>query len=143
VTLGKYFSHPSLVMYSFAIPPIKLKLALQIGGELLRVNHLDESLGWASQKYRAGVRSYLLLFYAGAQRCCSFHRPRQCAQLCGDKTVFVTQTCILWIFFIQFFCAGSHSKHRWRCSYNCSNLLGIQNYCNERFRDFSKATQCD
>jgi hypothetical protein len=26
VTLRKYFSHPSLVMYSFATPPIKLKL---------------------------------------------------------------------------------------------------------------------
>ncbi len=32
VTLEKYFSHPSLVMYSFAIPPKKLKLAQQIGG---------------------------------------------------------------------------------------------------------------
>ncbi len=26
VSLQKYFSHPSLVMYSFATPPIKLKL---------------------------------------------------------------------------------------------------------------------
>ncbi len=27
----KYFSHPSLVIYSFATPPIKLKLGQQIG----------------------------------------------------------------------------------------------------------------
>jgi hypothetical protein len=32
VTLRKYFSHPSLVMYSLATPPIKLKLWQQIGG---------------------------------------------------------------------------------------------------------------
>jgi hypothetical protein len=43
VTLQKYFSHPSLVMYSFANPPIKLKLAQQIGGGLLIANHLDIS----------------------------------------------------------------------------------------------------
>jgi hypothetical protein len=41
VTLRKYFSHPSLVMYSFVTPPIKLKLGQQIGGGLLIVNHLD------------------------------------------------------------------------------------------------------
>jgi hypothetical protein len=41
VTLPKYFSHPSLVMYSFATPPIKLKLGQQIGGGLLIVNRLD------------------------------------------------------------------------------------------------------
>jgi hypothetical protein len=35
VTLQKYFSHPSLVIYSFATPPIKLKLGQQIGGGLL------------------------------------------------------------------------------------------------------------
>jgi hypothetical protein len=43
VTLSKYFSHPNLVMYSFAIPPIKLKLGQQIGEELLIANHLDQS----------------------------------------------------------------------------------------------------
>jgi hypothetical protein len=32
VTLQKCFSHPSLVIYSFATPPITLKLGQQIGG---------------------------------------------------------------------------------------------------------------
>jgi hypothetical protein len=32
VPMRKYFRHPSLVMYSFATPPIKLKLGQQIGG---------------------------------------------------------------------------------------------------------------
>jgi hypothetical protein len=44
VTLRKYFSHPSLVMYSFATPPIKLKPGQQIGGGLLIANHLDQLL---------------------------------------------------------------------------------------------------
>jgi len=38
VTLRKYFSHPSLVLYFFATPPIKLKLGQQIGGGLLIAN---------------------------------------------------------------------------------------------------------
>jgi len=42
LTLQIYFSHPSLVNYFFATPPIKLKLELQIGGGLLRANHLDQ-----------------------------------------------------------------------------------------------------
>ncbi len=43
VTLQKYFSHPSLVIYFFPIPPIKLKLGLQIGGKLLVATQLDQS----------------------------------------------------------------------------------------------------
>jgi hypothetical protein len=47
VTMWKYFSHPSFVVYSFATPPRKLKLGQQIGGRLLITNHLDQSLWWA------------------------------------------------------------------------------------------------
>jgi hypothetical protein len=32
MSLRKHFSHPSLVMYSFATPPIKMKLRQQMGG---------------------------------------------------------------------------------------------------------------
>jgi hypothetical protein len=39
--LQKYFSHPSLVIYFFATPLIKLKLGQHIGGELLIANHLE------------------------------------------------------------------------------------------------------
>jgi hypothetical protein len=42
MTLQKYFSHLSLVVYFSPTPPIKLKLGLEIGGELLIANHLDE-----------------------------------------------------------------------------------------------------
>jgi hypothetical protein len=41
VTLQKYFSHPSLVIYFFAG---RTELGQQIGGELLKANHLDQSL---------------------------------------------------------------------------------------------------
>jgi hypothetical protein len=33
---------------------------------------------------------------------------------------FLSQTDILWIFFIQFYCAGSDTEHHWRCSYSAS-----------------------
>jgi hypothetical protein len=49
--LQKCFSHPSLVIYVFATPPIKLKLGYQICEGLLIANHLDESLWWANQKH--------------------------------------------------------------------------------------------
>jgi hypothetical protein len=35
-------------MYSFAAPPIKLKLGQQIGAGLLKANHVDQSLWWAT-----------------------------------------------------------------------------------------------
>ncbi len=60
MSLRKYFSHPSLVVYSLATPPIKLKLGQQIGGGLLIANHLDRSLSWANNKHWAPVRWYLL-----------------------------------------------------------------------------------
>jgi len=47
-------------MYSFATPPIKLRLGQQIGGGLLITNHLDQSLWWANQKHWEAVRSYLV-----------------------------------------------------------------------------------
>jgi hypothetical protein len=69
VTLRIFYSHPSLVMYSFATPPIEtllqpqlLKLGQQIGGGLLIANHLDQSWWWVNQKHWA-VRWYLLHFF--------------------------------------------------------------------------------
>jgi len=43
VTLQKYFSHPSLVVYFFPTPTIKLKLGLQMGGRLQIATHLDRA----------------------------------------------------------------------------------------------------
>jgi len=94
-----------LVMYSFATPPIKLKLGEQIGKGLLIANHLDESLWSNNQKYSAvAIRSYLLHSFLEVH---SLYQPQQRAQLCGAKTIFLSQTSISWIVFIQFYCAGS------------------------------------
>jgi len=62
VTLQKYFSHASLVIYLYWTPPKKLKLRLQIGGRLLLTNHLDQPSWLANQTQTQGaaVRSYLL-----------------------------------------------------------------------------------
>jgi hypothetical protein len=58
---------------------------------------------------------------AAPQRwCCTFYWPWEDVQLCGPKTIFLRQTSILLIFFVQFYCAGSHSEHRRRWSkYSC------------------------
>jgi hypothetical protein len=64
VTLQKYFSHPSFITYLFPTPPMKLKLVLQIGGRLLIVNHLDQSLRLANQKQGAFSGRCLVLGFA-------------------------------------------------------------------------------
>jgi hypothetical protein len=67
-TLQKYFSHPSLVICCFAIPPMKLKLGQQKGRGLLIGNHLDKSSWWTNQKHWAAVKSYLLCSFVQVQR---------------------------------------------------------------------------
>jgi hypothetical protein len=62
VTLQISFSRPSLVIYFFSTPPIKLKLGQQICGGLLRANHLEQLLWWATQTHWAAIRSHLLHF---------------------------------------------------------------------------------
>ncbi len=54
MSLQKYFSHASLVLYFFPTPPIKLKLGLQIGGRLLIATHLDQSNYLANQQQVLG-----------------------------------------------------------------------------------------
>ncbi len=44
------------------------------------------------------------------------YQPRQCMQLCRAKTIFLSQTGTIWIFFIQCYCARSYTEHHWRCS---------------------------
>jgi hypothetical protein len=59
VLCHKKFSHPSLIIYFFPTPPIKLKLGLQIGGRLI-TTHLDQSK----------------VSTAGVSLCCAlYHQP--------------------------------------------------------------------
>ncbi len=102
VTLQKNFSHPSLVIYFFPTLPIKLKLGLQIGGRLLIANHLDQSLWLANQKQGAAVRSYLLhSSLAGVRLYCAYYQPQQTVRNCWARTILLSQTGMLWLFFIQ------------------------------------------
>jgi hypothetical protein len=50
---------------------------------------------------------YTLFFSAGAQCCCIIYQLQQSAQLCEAKTIFLSQTGILWMkISIQFYFAG-------------------------------------
>jgi hypothetical protein len=53
----------------------------------------------------------ITLFCAGAHRPCTFHKPPQTVQLCWAKTIFLSQAGMVWLFFIQIYCAGSHTEH--------------------------------
>jgi hypothetical protein len=110
VTPQKYFSHPSLVMYSFATPPIE-----QIGGGLLIANRLDESLWWANRKHWAGARSYLSHFFLQVHSAAAPFTGHGKRPNYVDQNPFPEPNQHTWIFFIQFYCAGSHSEHlrRW------------------------------
>jgi hypothetical protein len=66
---GKVCGNPANIFFTskfsylfFATPPIKLKLGQQIRGGLLRANHLEQLLWWATQTHWAPVRSHLLHF---------------------------------------------------------------------------------
>jgi hypothetical protein len=111
------FSGPSLVIYFFATPPIKMNLGRQIGCGLLIANHLDQLLWCFNEKHLWAVSQiiFITLFSAGAHRCWAFDQRPQTVQLCWARTISVRQTDIFWLSFIPFYWAGSHGKHSWRC----------------------------
>jgi hypothetical protein len=117
MTLHKYLSHPSLVIYFFPTSAIKLKLALQIGGRLLLANHLDQSLWLANEKQGVAVISYLPhSLPTGVRLCCAFYQTQQTLRKCRAKTILLNQRGILWLLFIQIYCARSPTEHCWECS---------------------------
>ncbi len=61
---------------------------------------------------------FITLFSAGAHHCCALYQPLQTVELCWAKTIFLSQAGMFVLFFVQFYCAGSHTEHHWRCSYN-------------------------
>jgi hypothetical protein len=93
----------------------KTKTGQQIGGGLVIGNHLDRSVWYANQKQSSSQIIFITLFSAGAQHCCAFHQPPQTVQLCWAKTIFLSETGIFWLFFIQFYRVGSHIEHPGRC----------------------------
>jgi hypothetical protein len=76
-----YFSHPSLVIYLFAIPPIKLNQ--QIGGGLLIAKHLDQIIMMGQSETLTSTQIvFITLFSAGARRCWAIHQPPQREHIC-------------------------------------------------------------
>jgi hypothetical protein len=117
--LQEYLSHPRLVIYFLAIPPIKLKLVQQIGGGTTNSKPPGPIIMMAqSQTSSTSQIIFITLFSAGAQSCCAFYQlPQTLQQLCWAKTHFPEPNRhLFWHFFIQLYWAGSHTGHHWRCS---------------------------
>ncbi len=110
VTQEKYCSHLKFI-YFLATPPLKLKQ--QIGAGQLIANHVDQSL-WSPLTSSQII--FITLFVAGAKRWCAFY------QLTLDWSIMLSQNHFpepnrhILTFFIQFYYAGSKTKHSWRCS---------------------------
>jgi hypothetical protein len=109
VSWEKYCSHPSLVIYFFATPPLRPKQLLDAGQ--LIANHLDQSL-WSPLTSSQIICSFLQVQSVGVP----FTSQWQIGQLCWAKTIFQSQRGIFWLFFIQFYYAGSQTQRSWRCS---------------------------
>ncbi len=81
-TLRKYFSHLSLVMYSFATPT---KKKLKLGQEQIGGGGTTNSkppgriimMGPIRNTLSSSQIIFITLFSAGAQLCCALYQPRQ------------------------------------------------------------------
>ncbi len=103
VTMQKYFSHPSLIIYFFLTPPIKIKLGLQIVGRLLIETHLDQSHTLAN---RQQVLGYAVPF-TSLSKLCKMLGQNHFAEPNWHGLAFLHPIYIL---------QGSHTEHWWSCS---------------------------
>jgi hypothetical protein len=145
VTLRKYFSHPRLVKYSFATPPHKTetRTAYSWGDskEITWTNHYDGPIRNTEQQ----VEHVHTLYSVRALHCYyAFYQPRNYAehaimpstQLCRarnyaepkptylgflhpillSRVTYWAKTDLPWLSSSNFYCPGSHTEQRWRCS---------------------------
>ncbi len=109
------FSRPSLVIYSFATPPITLKLGQQIGRRLLVGDHLDQSLWRANQKLWSSVRSYSLRsFLQVLSIAASFTSHRNLCN-CAEPKLYSWAKPPYFDFSSSNF-SVQHTEHLWRCT---------------------------
>ncbi len=130
VTLQKYFSHPSLVIYFFPTPYIQFKLLLQISRRLLIGNDkVGESLQQITCRRiimidQSEIRSstcnqiIFITVFSGRGQALLCHLPtsanyKKCQAL--RQTGIFIQTLDFRLFFIRVLFAGSHNKHQWSC----------------------------
>jgi hypothetical protein len=111
--LQKYFSHPCLVIYSFATTaPIKQKLGRQISGETSNSKPPGPMIMMGAKKHteKKSDRIYYTFFSASAPHCCAVYQPPQAYE------IMLSQTDMFGLFFIELYCADSRTEHRYRCS---------------------------
>jgi len=78
-------------MYSFATPPIKLKLGQQIGGgQTTWTNHYDGPIRNTEQQLDHNYYTLFLQVHSAAAAACTSHG--NLIQLCSAKTIFLSQT---------------------------------------------------
>jgi hypothetical protein len=153
VTLQNYFSHPSLVIYFFSAPPVKLKQGQQLNGRLLIANHLDQLLlWWANEKHWAAVRSYLLHSFLQVHRVAApftLARVAKCAIKGWQNQLPEPNRHILTFLYSIFLCridhilstAGDALRHIHTCHIPTKNQFWTQ-YKDKACMKVSERTQC-
>ncbi len=116
-TLQKYFSHPSLVVYFFATPTHKTESGTaNIWGSTNSKPPGPIIMMGQSETLSSCHIIFITLFSVGVQCYCTFYQPLQAVKLYWAKTIFLSQTGMFWIFFIQFYRSGSHTERCLRFS---------------------------
>ncbi len=104
MTLQKYFSHPSLVIYFFAIPP--RKYCRYVGTTNSKPPGLITMFGQSKTGDIHQIIFIALFSIACAQLSWAFYRPHETEHMCRRQTIFPSQTRICWLLFIRFLNAG-------------------------------------
>jgi len=112
VTLQKYFSHLTLIF--FPTPPIKLKLGLHIEFEtncnpVGPIKFSSRSKQGSITKYDLSIRNILFQYSPGPWKWYICSRSQQSTRVFAGWYDCWTSSKIS--------STGSHTEHRWRCSY--------------------------
>jgi len=85
--MQNYFSHPSLVIYFFATPPLKLKLGQQI---TTNSNPLGPIIMMGQSEIPISSEIvFIILFSVGARGCCAFYQPpANCSIMLSQNGIF-------------------------------------------------------
>jgi hypothetical protein len=121
VTLQKYFSHPSIVLLTFLEPHPRYWNSdnKQVGGTTNSKPLGPIIMMGQSETLRSCQIMFITHFPTGAHCCCAIYQ-RYC-KLCNyvePKLFSWAEPGICLLFFLQFYCAGSHTEHSWRCTKN-------------------------
>jgi len=156
VTLQKYFPHPSWGIILFCNPTHKTetRTANRWGTTNSKPPGPIIMMG-QSQTPTTSQIVFIRLFSVRAQCCCVFLpatvKLRNYAEPKPFWTIFMSETGIIWLFFIQLYRVGLHPKHGWRCSNtndfhppgittmasSTPDILDVNNSCADSWTDCS------